>query len=153
MCIDTVVLHRTNKSRTGGHTINAYTWVTDHVTSLVDGKYHLSNYLHKGCAWYVYSIFLQQELDTVKVEWNNHYIRKLKNSQISEIPDKLFSTQQLHGYGNLFKETSLEEIDTLFQEYEIRNQKNIASDAKEILNDHDSTLILNTLITLFQKKN
>ena len=146
MRIDTVVLHRTNKSRTGGHTINAYTWVTDHVTSLVDGKYHLSNYLHKGCAWYVYSIFLQQELDTVKVEWNNHYIRKLKNSQISEIPDKLFSTQQLHGYGNLFKETSLEEIDTLFQEYEIRNQKNIASDAKEILNDDDSTLILNYVI-------
>ena len=70
----------------------------------------------------------------------------LKNSQISEIPDKLFSTQQLHGYGNLFKETSLEEIDTLFQEYEIRNQKNIASDAKEILNDHDSTLILNYVI-------
>ena len=100
-----------------------------------------------------YSIFLQQELYTVKVEWNSHYIRKSKNSQISAIPDKLFSTQQLHGYVNWFKEISLEDIDTLFQEYEIRNQKNIASDAKEILNDHDSTLILNTLITLFQKKN
>ena len=35
---------------------------------------------------------------------------------------------------NCFKEIFLEEIDILLQEYE-----NILSDAKEILNDHDST--------------
>ena len=53
-------------------------WVIDHFKSLVDeGKYHhLGNYFHKECACYVYSIFLEQELDTVKVEWNNHDIRK-----------------------------------------------------------------------------
>ena len=44
-------------------------WVIDHFKSLVDEwKYHLGNYFHKECAWYVYSIFLQQELDTVKAE-------------------------------------------------------------------------------------
>ena len=52
-------------------------WVIDHFKSLVEvGKYHLGNYFHKECAWYAYSIFLKQELDTFKVEWNNHYIRK-----------------------------------------------------------------------------
>ena len=52
-------------------------WVIDHFKSLVDvGKYHLGNYFHKECAWYAYYIFLKQELDTFKVEWNNHYIRK-----------------------------------------------------------------------------
>ena len=40
-----------------------------------------------------------------------------------------------------FKEISLEEIYTMLQEYENRNRKNILSDAKEILNDHDPTLV------------
>ena len=73
------------------------------------------------------------------VEWNNHYIRKSKNSQISVIPDELFSAPQLQGHVNCFKEIFLEEIDTLLQEYENRNCKNILSEAKETLNDHDST--------------
>ena len=82
-------------------------WVIDHFKSLVDeGKYHLGNYFHKECAWYVYSIFLQQELDTVKVEWNNHYIRKSKKSQISGVPDELFPTPQLFGQVNCFNEVS-----------------------------------------------
>ena len=100
-------------------------WVIDHFKSLVDeGKYHLGNYFHKECAWYVYSIFLQQELDTIKVEWN-----------------ELFSTPPLHGHVNCFKEVSLEEIDTLLQEYENRYRKNILNDAKEILHDHGPTLV------------
>ena len=40
-----------------------------------------------------------------------------------------------------FKEISLEEIYTMLQEYENRNRKNIISDTKEILNDHDPTLV------------
>ena len=40
-----------------------------------------------------------------------------------------------------FKEISLEEIYTMLQEYENRNRKNILSDTKEILNDHDPTLV------------
>ena len=44
-------------------------WVIDHFKSLVyKGKYHLGNYFHKECAWYVYSIYLEQELDTVEIE-------------------------------------------------------------------------------------
>ena len=44
-------------------------WVTDRFKILADeGKYHLGNYFHKESAWYVYSIFLQQDLDTVKEE-------------------------------------------------------------------------------------
>ena len=117
-------------------------WVIDHFKSLVyKGKYHLGNYFHKECAWYVYSIYLEQELDTVEIEQNKPHIRKSKSSKIFGIPDKLFSTPQLHGHVNCFEEISLEEIDTLLQEYENRNRKNIFSDAKEILNDHDPTLV------------
>ena len=47
----------------------------------------------------------------------------------------------MHGHVNCFEEISLEEIDTLLQEYENRNRKNIFSDAKEILNNHDPTLV------------
>ena len=101
----------------------------------------MGNYFHRECAWYVYYIFLQQELDTVKVEWNNQYIWKSKKSQISGIPDELFSTPQLYGHVNCFKVVSLEEIDTLLQEYENRYRKNIPNNAKEILNNHDPTLV------------
>ena len=76
-------------------------WFIDHFKSLADKRKH-----------HVYSIFLQQELDTFKVAWNNHYKRKSKNSQISGIPDELFSTSQLHSYVNCCKEISLEESDT-----------------------------------------
>ena len=47
----------------------------------------------------------------------------------------------MHGQVNCFKEVSLEETDTLLQEYENRYQKNILNDAKEILNDHDPSLV------------
>ena len=67
--------------------------------------------------------------------------KKIEKSQISGIPDELFSTPPLHGHVNCFKEVSLEEIDTLLQEYENRYQKNILHDAKEISNDHDPTLV------------
>lgn len=49
----------------------------------------MGNYFRKERAWYVYSIFLQQELDTVMVEWNDNYLRKSKNNQISGIPEEL----------------------------------------------------------------
>ena len=63
------------------------------------------------------------------------------HGNISGIPDGLFSTPQLHGHVNWFKEISLEEIDTFLPEYENRNRKNILSDAKEILDDHNPTLV------------
>ena len=47
----------------------------------------------------------------------------------------------MHGYANCFKEISLEEIDTLLQEYENSKHKNSLTHAKGILNDHDPTLI------------
>ena len=93
------------------------------------------------CVVCLLHLFLQQELDTFNVEWNNHYIRKLKKSQISWISDELFSTPHFHGYLNCLQEILLEETDTLLKEYENGNRKNILSDAKEILNDHDSTLV------------
>ena len=67
--------------------------------------------------------------------------KKVKNSQISGIPDELFSTPQLYGHVNCFKEFSLEEIDTLLQGYENRHRNNILNDAKEILNNHGPTLV------------
>ena len=67
--------------------------------------------------------------------------KKVKNSQISGIPDELFSTLQLYGHVNCFKEFSLEEIDTLLQGYENRHRNNILNDAKEILNNHGPTLV------------
>ena len=128
-------------------------WVIDHFKSLVDeGKYHLGNYFHKECAWYVYSIFLQQELDTGKVEWSDHYIRKSKKSQISGIPDELFLTPQLQVHVNCFKEVSLEEINTLLQEYENRYRETFSMMLRKY-QTITTQLWLSILITLFKKIN
>ena len=128
-------------------------WVIDHFKSLVDEwKHHLGNYFHKECAWYVYSIFLQQELDTGKVEWSDHYIRKSKKSQISGIPDELFLTPQLQVHVNCFKEVSLEEINTLLQEYENRYRKTFSMMLRKY-QTITTQLWLSILITLFKKIN
>ena len=67
--------------------------------------------------------------------------KKIEKSQISGIPDELFSTPPLHSHVNCFKQVSLHEIDTLLQEYENRYRKNILNDAKKILNDRNPILV------------
>ena len=111
-------------------------------------KYHLGNCFHKECAWYVSSIFLQQEQLHKKIKkqssfWDSRWT--VFNSAIARLC-------KLH----CFKEILLEEIDTLLQEYENKNRKNILSYFKEILTNHNSTLVeyfdyifkKNNLITL-----
>ena len=52
-------------------------WVIDFFKALVaEGKLSLGNQLQMECVWFVFSDFLQLELEKVKHEWNMHYIYK-----------------------------------------------------------------------------
>ena len=74
------------------HQRRGYTnWIINYFKELVDeGVLVLGNYLHMNCVWFVFASFLQKELNTVKEEWNNHFIRKCHYSIVNGIPDELF---------------------------------------------------------------
>ena len=47
---------------------------------------NLGNTLHMELAWY--TPLVQYELDQVKLQWNNHYIRRTKHDTIPRRPDE-----------------------------------------------------------------
>ena len=49
------------------------------------------------CAWFVFSMFLQSELDRIKNEWNTHFIRKSRSTTISGVPDELYFMPESQG--------------------------------------------------------
>ena len=50
---------------------------------------------------------LQRELDIVKEEWNTHYIRTSRNSQVSGVPDELFVLPQTQCVENNYLQMKL----------------------------------------------
>ena len=36
----------------------------------------LGSHTHMECIWFLYSSFIQRELDRIKTEWNAHYIHR-----------------------------------------------------------------------------
>ena len=112
------------------------TWVIDYFKCLVhEGKLLLGNHFHMECAWFVYANFLQRELDIVKEEWNTHYIRSSRNSQVSGVPDELFFLPQTRGYSIRGKQLSSNEIN------HILNQRNVHEEAQIVLNQEDFELV------------
>ena len=53
-------------------------WVINFFKDMVhSGILILGHPVHMECIWFVFSDFLQHELDMVKEEWNNRYIRNV----------------------------------------------------------------------------
>ena len=53
---------------------------------------------HMECIWFVYTPFIQTQLDEVKQEWNYHKIRYSKGCQVSGIPNQLYHLHESKGY-------------------------------------------------------
>ena len=49
------------------------------------------------CLWYCFSPVIQAELDSVKDNWNTHYIRKSRHNTVKGRPDCLFFLAEHHG--------------------------------------------------------
>ena len=63
-------------------------------TLVTEGKLALENHLHMECVWFVFSDFLQLELDKVKDEWNIHFIRQPRHNTVSGVRDELYYLPQ-----------------------------------------------------------
>ena len=52
------------------------------------------------CAWFVFSDFLQAELDKMKEKWNTHRIRRSRYAKVAGIPDEMHFLTEYYGYKN-----------------------------------------------------
>ena len=110
-------------------------WVINFFKNLVaTGKMVLGHVLHMECAWFVFSAFIQTELDRIKHEWNTHYIRRSRQSCVSGVPDELYYLPHLRDYHNAGVSVTSLEINQLLQ------QRDVHSEASEATDVDDSTL-------------
>ena len=63
-------------------------WAIDFLRNSL--KLALGNHLLMGCVWFVFSDFLQLDLDKVKHEWNSHFIRQYRHCTVPGIPSELY---------------------------------------------------------------
>ena len=118
------------------HFKRGYTsWVIDYFKNMVHtDALRIGDKLHMECAWFVYSDFLQMELDKLKREWNMHTIRKSKGTQISGVPDELYFVPEGNGYLNCGESIRRRDIS------DVLNQINVHEAAKDVLGKADADM-------------
>ena len=87
-------------------------------------------------AWYTFSPLLQYKLDQIKLQWNTHYIRRIRHGAIPGRPDELFFLPELSGGQNQGTHISDSEIDSAYSE-----EGNLMENAAIIMNDVDEVLV------------
>ena len=48
--------------------------------------------------WFVFSQFLQDQLDSILKQWNSHHIRRSQNHTISGVPNQMYHLPENFGY-------------------------------------------------------
>ena len=109
-------------------------WVIDFFKTLVtEGKLALGNHLHMECVWFVFSDFLQLELDKVKHEWNMHFIRQSRHNSVSGVPDELYYLPNTRGFEDCGFEVSADDIEKILNQRDIYGQAELATDVDDEL--------------------
>ena len=108
-------------------------WVIDFFKALVaEGKLSLGNHLQMECVWFVFSDFLQLELEKVKHELIIHYTRRSRHDTVSGIPDELYYLSYTRGFDDCGSEVSADD--------NIINQRDIYVEA-ELSKEVDDELL------------
>ena len=111
-------------------------WMINFFKELVQsGKLILGHPVHMECVWFVFSNFLQRELNMVKEEWNNHYIRRSNFTEVSGVPYELFHVSEIQGYHDQGLEVTQDDINRII------DQRDIYKEAEEALNVNDKDLV------------
>ena len=101
-------------------------WVIQFFKDLIEENILVVGHqVHMECVWFVFSKFLQNQLDEVQYEWNTHYIRKSRNDTIPGIPDVNFHSPP-DGYKNEQIEIDNDNIEQLL------NERNILDEARAL---------------------
>ena len=104
-------------------------WIINFFKELVnEGLLILGHHVHMKCVWFVFSNFLQNQLDEVKHEWNSHYIRKSRHDTVSGIPNVLFHVPESVGFEDRKKIITNDMLTNLLDERDILHEAAIAVD-------------------------
>jgi hypothetical protein len=105
---------------------NRSNWWINFFKDLVEaGHLSLSNQLQKECLWYCFHQLLQEDLSSVQLHWNSHYIRKSRFDTISGRPDKLYFLPECSGGRNYIKSVTDEQFDDMSQYCHEYNEDNL----------------------------
>ena len=91
-------------------------WVIDFFKDLVKDRIKLpGNHIHLECSWFVFSPFLQKELDKFSYYWSSHFIRRSRHDSVSGIPDVLFYFPEESGFSNQRHDVTADEIEDVLR--------------------------------------
>jgi len=100
-------------------------WIINYFKDLVAENILLpGNFVHMECVWFVFSKFLQKQLDSIVEQWNTHYIRKSRNHTIGGVPDEMYYMPENFDYEHQGSLLVSEDLDDVLQ------QKNIYDEAE-----------------------
>ena len=112
-------------------------WIMNFFKGLVhEGSLLPGNYLHMECVWFVFSRFLQDQLDSILKQWNSHHIRRSQNHTISGVPDEMYYLPENFGYEHRGLVIDDEHINNILQRKNIYEETNNVTEAHEDLQDY-----------------
>ena len=112
-------------------------WIINFFKGLVcEGSLLPGNYLHMECVWFVFSRFLQDQLDSILKQWNSHHIRRSQNHKISEVPDEMYYLPENFGYEHRGLVIDDKHINDILQQKNIYEEANNITEAHEDLQDY-----------------
>lgn len=107
-------------------------WIINFFKDLVaEGSLLPGDHLHKQCVWFVFSGFLQQQLDEVMRQWNSHYIRSQPRI-ISGVPNEMYYLPENFGFLKCGIEIDNHDINTVLEQRDVFTDANNA-----IMTDED----------------
>lgn len=102
-------------------------WIINFFKRLVDeGILSPLNHLCMECVWFVFSQFLQSQLDNIMQQWNTHFIRKSQNHTIGGVPHEMYYLPEKFGYEHQGLVLVAEQIDQILQQKDIYEEANDA---------------------------
>ena len=81
-------------------------WMNCFKDMIETGHLNTSSDLDKECLWYCFANLLQEDLTSVKRNWNSHYIRKSRFDTVAGRPDELYFLPECNGAQNYAKQVT-----------------------------------------------
>lgn len=86
-----------------------------------EGLYNTGNPSHKACAFFCFAVLIQRELDECREQWNCHYIRSSKSSEVHGRPDYIYSVvpNNFKNFGTTIDQADMNIINEHIDEYSV----------------------------------
>ena len=87
--------------------------------------------LSHGMCWFVFSDFLQLDLDKVKHEWNSHFIRQYRHCTVPGFPGELDYLPHTHRFDHCGLTLSADDVENVLDRRNIYSEAEIAKEIND----------------------